>query len=262
MERGVVMKSCSRRGICVSLILLSVVLTGCVVPGLTPRGKPLAREEVRGLIGLRWEVPNREAVDARVRRLTEIKPTAPWNLLAVYAKFFTGEGACEVDMGPAKGHVTHDKGPTLMSGKGALKVLPGTARSERVRYLRSNGEKRKLYDLGRRFDWGLLGGAWLYIRLDGNTYTWPEGHWFSSYVLRGVSWPVLWSHSRGLYPRAPEGQRPTFPGMKPEHDPSRSQYDFTESHRFLLGLFGWGHHNYSRYVQVLWIPIPTGEKTK
>ena len=44
----------------------------------------------------------------------------------------------------------------------------------------------------------------------------------------------------------------------PKVDPTQARWVIRDSNTLLLGIFGWGRVNHTRYLQILWIPIPVG----
>ena len=46
--------------------------------------------------------------------------------------------------------------------------------------------------------------------------------------------------------------------VDPEVGLDEVKYELKDGTSILMGLFGWGRVNHSRYLQLLWIPIPIG----
>jgi hypothetical protein len=67
-----------------------------------------------------------------------------------------------------------------------------------------------------------------------------------------------WSRVRKVRPV----DRLDWPGLhavtNPRRPLSEARYDVREGNILLLGLLGWGRVNRTRYLQLLWIPVPIG----
>jgi hypothetical protein len=112
------------------------------------------------------------------------------------------------------------------------------------RFLHSRG--RRFYDLA--FVYGTSDFA--YRDLEGED---PE-----PFLRRGKHVSLPFSHSWTAQPAGVEPEAYLEGVSAGTRDGAPARFRVEETHQVLCGLIGWGRVNRTRYVQILWIPIPIG----
>ena len=114
---------------------------------------------------------------------------------------------------------------------------------------------------GRRFlaterEWG-----WLLFGTDSaNAYDVASGRLVAAQRTNEVGGLGLgWMRVRRILPVG----RSDIPGLDGAVSPNlpleNLRYDLRDANILLLGLVGWGRVNHTRYIQLLWVPIPVGQ---
>jgi len=67
-----------------------------------------------------------------------------------------------------------------------------------------------------------------------------------------------WTRVRDVEPVDEDGHCGVHPLANPRVDPAKVKYVVRDGSFLLFGLVGWGRVNHTRYLQLLWIPIPLG----
>lgn len=68
-----------------------------------------------------------------------------------------------------------------------------------------------------------------------------------------------WTRYREVAPLDEDEQPGVQALASPAADPTKARYLVRDGNILLLGIVGWGRVNHTRYIQVLWIPIPVGK---
>ncbi len=69
---------------------------------------------------------------------------------------------------------------------------------------------------------------------------------------------IGYTRIRRVMPIGRDGKPGLHAIVDPEVGLDEVKYELKDGTSILMGLFGWGRVNHRRYLQLLWIPIPTG----
>lgn len=230
-----------------------VVTCGCTM-FMCNGGGPLREDELGDWVGLREaNPPTAQELAAQAAEIQKVKNrvfAGKFSIPADLAIFAFNCGMVyEIPFTPAPGLIVKGEMNLLWS-----LLVPG---SQNGRWLFFHPRRSD----GRRFcatehEWGWL----LFGTERANAYDVATGRLVAAQRTDEVVGLGLgWMRLRRVLPVG----RSDVPGLDGIVSPNlpfeNIRYDLRDANILLLGLVGWGRVNHTRYVQLLWVPIPVGQ---
>ena len=242
------------------LFLLFVIslMSGCTFFAASGGG-PLKRSELGDWAGIRAEAPPEpEALSSIVKDLEHC--SLDW-FAGTYSfqedipfggSFLYYGNPYEIPFIPARGLTIKGKFNPW------LRLIPGSRHGDWLYFSPKSGTRR-FY--ASENEWGggmLLIGDLLFAGDQVNAYDITTRERVAARKTNIALSLIGYTRIRRVTPIGRDGKHGLHAIVDPEVGLDEVKYELKDGTSILMGLFGWGRVNHRRYLQLLWIPIPTG----
>ncbi|MBM4036725.1 MAG: hypothetical protein FJ291_33750 [Planctomycetes bacterium] len=233
------------------LVALALCLSGCTM-FFCDGGGPLKREELGDWLGLAARpAPEPQKLAALVQELRQIKHAGfvgryslPGDASVLSLKFFF---LFDIPFTPAPGLVVKGRRSPWLA------FVPGGQRGRWLYFVPAKPAVKQFVALQEQWD-ALL--VW-FDRVEAyDVATRERVAARRSDELVGLG--LGWTRVREVVPLDEDEQPGVHALARPKLDPAKLRYMVRDGNCLLLGLVGWGRVNHTRYLQLLWLPIPIG----
>jgi len=236
---------------CMAIAGLALGQTGCTMFVLCDGGGPMKKEELGDWLGLAPKpAPEAAQLAKLVEDLKQVKHAGfagryslPGDAASLSVKLFY---AIELPFTPAPGLVVKGR-------KTGSVLVPGGQRGDWLYFDPGKRAAKQFYASEDQWDCLL---CW-FGRADAYDVATRERVAVRTTGEIGGLW-LGWTRVREVMPVDDDGRAGVHPLAGPKVDPAKVKYQVREGSFLLFGLVGWGRVNHTRYLQLLWIPIPIG----
>lgn len=245
------------------LFLFSVIffMSGCTFFAASGGG-PLKRSELGDWVGIREEaLPEHEALSSIVKDL-EYCSSSP--LSGMY--FFKEGPWASAQRGPAWLNYGDPREIPFFPARGLtvkgkfnpwLRLIPSSRHGDWLYYGPKSGS-RQFYASENEWGGGMLIGDFLLAGDQANAYDIATRERVAARKTNIALSLIGYTRIRRVTPIGRDGEPSLHAIVDPEVGLDEVKYELKDGTSILMGLFGWGRVNHCRYLQLLWIPIPTG----
>jgi len=235
-----------------AVAVMALAQTGCTMFIFCDGGGPMAKEELGDWLGLApWPAPSAEELAELVADLKQVKHAGfagryslPGDAAALSIKLFY---LIDVPFTPAPGLVVKGRRNPWAA------FVPGWHQGHWLYFDPQKPQGRTFYAAQRQWS-ALLASTDRTEAYDVATRERVAARRAEEVIGLGLGW----TRYREVAP-LDENEVPGVHALaSPKVDPAKLKYLVRDGSILLLGLVGWGRVNHTRYLQLLWIPIPIG----
>ena len=233
--------------------LALLLACGCTIM-MCDGGGPLREDQLGEWAGLRQSSPpTTKALAANANELMAVKNRVFAGKFSIPADLpifaFNCGMVYEVPFTPAPGLIVKGEMNLLWS-----LLVPGRQDGRWLFFHPKRSEGRRFYVVEREWGWLLFGTD------AANAYDVGTGRLVAAQRTDEVGGLGLgWMRVRRVLPVGRSGE-PGLDGIVSPNLPFENiRYDLRDASILLLGLVGWGRVNHTRYIQLMWVPIPVGQ---
>lgn len=139
------------------------------------------------------------------------------------------------------------------------RLLPGTREGKWLYYTPSGENRREFYATENEWGCGMLVGDLIASGDRANAYDVGTGERIAARQTKVILTVLGYVNTRRVMPVDAEGKEGLHALSDASVDLSSARYSMKKGTTILAGVLGWGQVNRKRYLQILWIPIPTGD---